>query len=273
MTFKLLALDLDGTLLTRTHRVRDDDRRAAAALRDAGVEITIATGRLYGGTLPAARALGMSGSVAVMNGVELVDTTTHAPRFRDGVRPGELGDVRAVVESHSLMSCVFASGGVHLGARHGRYTGFLEIWTPEVVVHADDDAAWACDAPLAVGLCGDDHALDAAARELGEALPNVQIMRFRTFEGEAFALVARSGLDKGTALRALAAERGVSPEDCVVVGDWINDTPMLRAAGHAAVMRGAPDDVAREADVVLEAVRGEGGAVAEVARRVFGLAI
>ena len=71
------------------------------------------------------------------------------------------------------------------------------------------------------------------------------------------------------ALARLAADAGLTTAQCVVVGDWINDLPLFRAAGRSYAMQDCP--VMDDADEVLDAMRGEGGAIAEVARRVWGL--
>ena len=81
------------------------------------------------------------------------------------------------------------------------------------------------------------------------------------------------GDDKGTAIERLARERGLTAADVVVVGDWLNDLPMVKAAGLAFAMNGAVDALVAAADAELDAVRGEGGAVVEVARRVWGVSI
>ena len=71
----------------------------------------------------------------------------------------------------------------------------------------------------------------------------------------------------------LAAERGATLDQTVAVGDWLNDVPMLKAAGRSYVMGGSLPEVEAVADEVLDAEREHGGAIAEVAARVWGITV
>ena len=64
MSYRLLAPDLDGTLLRTDQRVDADDVAAIAALQAAGVTVTIVTGRLHSGAIEAARACAIEGAIA-----------------------------------------------------------------------------------------------------------------------------------------------------------------------------------------------------------------
>ena len=64
MRYKLLALDVDGTLVRRDNSIHDGDLLAVRRLRAAGVPVTIATGRLYSGTRDVALRIGVSGPIA-----------------------------------------------------------------------------------------------------------------------------------------------------------------------------------------------------------------
>jgi len=73
MTYRLLAVDLDGTLLRADHRVDDRDIAAIRDLQRAGVTVTIVTGRLHTGASDAARACDIRGAIACVEGSHLVE--------------------------------------------------------------------------------------------------------------------------------------------------------------------------------------------------------
>src|SRR6185503_16507918 len=77
MAYRLLALDLDGTLLRRDHTVDPRDVAAIAELQAAGVTVTIATGRLQSGATGAARACAIEGTIACVEGSHLVELSTN----------------------------------------------------------------------------------------------------------------------------------------------------------------------------------------------------
>lgn len=270
----MLVLDLDGTTLNDERQIAESDLLAAERLLRAGVAVTIATGRLFTGTQWVARALGVTGSVAVMNGSEVVDAhsgvTSHG-RYVDALARAT---VREIVATLPVAAFLFESRRIHYCARHASHANYLAIWTEELAQHADvfDAPPWeASDQVVAVGLAGRGDDIERARRLLAEALPpELEAVVFPTLSGEAFLKLRHGAEDKGTALVRMAGERGFGAAECVAVGDWYNDIPMLRCAGRSFAMAHARDDVRAAATDVLEASRG-GGAVAEIARRVWDL--
>ncbi|WP_327433173.1 HAD hydrolase family protein [Streptomyces sp. NBC_01236] len=95
--------------------------------------------------------------------------------------------------------------------------------------------------------------------ELSEALaPVVGDRAVITRSTGAFLELSAPGVDKGEALRRLARQRGLPPENTAAVGDMPNDIPMLRAAGLAAAVANAHEDTLRAADIVLPSNDDEG---------------
>lgn len=78
MTYRLLALDLDGTLLDQRMAITPAVRAAAKAASERGVTITIATGRTFRATMPYVEALGVSGPVICYQGGAIFDSQSGA---------------------------------------------------------------------------------------------------------------------------------------------------------------------------------------------------
>jgi HAD superfamily hydrolase (TIGR01484 family) len=275
LPYQLLVLDLDGTAITRDGRVTDGDRAAAVRLRALGVDVTIATGRLWPGTSFAARALGINAGVAVMNGSEHVHAGTGQTTQRWSVDATSRGHLRAVFDSHRLEPFLFASGVIHHDRRANHHAPLLRIWAPTLQAH--DDLAvsthWdGSDDVLSVCALGDRAQIDAARVILTPLLhDDLGFVEFDVPGGQRFLEVRHRHEDKATALRRLAVDRGLSADQVVAVGDWQNDVTMLRAAGLGLAMTGASQDAVDAADEVLPALRGQGGAVAAAAMRVWGV--
>ena len=77
--------------------------------------------------------------------------------------------------------------------------------------------------------------------------------------------------NKHPALEWIAAHYGVGIEQTVAVGDWLNDVPMLKTAGHSFAMGQAPDDVKRAAGHVLTETSETGGGIARIVNELFGV--
>ncbi|MCB9677823.1 MAG: HAD family phosphatase [Alphaproteobacteria bacterium] len=273
--YRMLVVDLDGTALRGPNALAPEDVEAARALKERGVHVTIATGRLYGGTRWVADALGVEGSVAVMNGSERVSLADDARTFSDVLTPMQRAVVRDVLVEHGLSPFLFRSGGIHHDHADARHAPYLGIWTPELTAHDRlvDHPVWheAPDA-LAIGAAGRRAAVEAAHDALAKLSKGpLGMVQFDTYDGERFLKLRNHSTDKGTALAALAAERGLRPEEVVAVGDWWNDVPMLTVAGRSYAMADSVDEVIAAADERLDAKRGHGGAIAEIAHKAFGV--
>jgi HAD superfamily hydrolase (TIGR01484 family) len=85
MTYRLLALDLDGTLLRRDHSMDERDVAAIRELQAAGVTVTIVTGRLCSRAACAARACSIEGAIARVEGSHLVEMATGTTLIHHGM--------------------------------------------------------------------------------------------------------------------------------------------------------------------------------------------
>lgn len=273
MTPRLLILDLDGTALDDSGRISDADASAARALLARGVGVTIATGRLFTGSSAAAERLGVTGSIAVMNGSQHVDVQTERVTFARTIGGAARTHIGGAFSRHGVAPFLYTTRRIHCDRRDVQHRDYLAIWSPNVDDHEDllASALWT-EAPDAVAICamGTADAIDGAWAELEPQIGDeIGAERFTTFSGERFLKLRSAGMHKGLAVERLAAERGCTPAETVAVGDWTNDLPMLRAAGRSFAMGHAGPEVHAAASDVLDA--SPGGAVAEVARRVWGL--
>ncbi|MEO0606025.1 MAG: HAD-IIB family hydrolase [Myxococcota bacterium] len=276
MDFDMLVLDLDGTTLDDNSELRPIDIAAAHALAEHGVHVTIATGRLFTGTQWVAKALGVQGGVAVMNGNEIIDANTTDVVHGRYVGPEARRVARERFAEHDLRSAfLFGSRRIHLAHHDAFRSAYLSTWTHDLELHDDvfaiDEWRSATDI-VAVGAVGDPAAVERVRERIHrETDDTLQSVVFRTSLGETFLKFRHQGDNKGTALEKMAAARGTTPERTVAVGDWLNDVTMLRRAGRSFAMRNADERVIAAADETLRTEVAGGGAVAEVAERVWGI--
>lgn len=272
MAYRLLAVDLDGTLLRDDKTIAGEDIDAIRELRNAGVTVTIVTGRLHSGSTEAARTCGIAGTIACVEGSHIVEAETARTHVRHGMARGVTTVLRDAFGTNRLASFVFEHDGIHHDVAGEPYAGYVSTWSPKlaVVEEALDERVWAND-PLAAVAIGDAEAV-AAAHAAVKANPDIFSVSFAVAwcPGKHAVLVRASGPNKGTALSALCAREGFSPRDAVVVGDWVNDVPMFEVAGRSFVMGGAPDHVRAKATDHLLRQTGEGGGIAEAIRRAWG---
>jgi Cof subfamily protein (haloacid dehalogenase superfamily) len=273
MSYRLLALDLDGTLLRSDHQVDARDRAAIAELQRAGVVVTIVTGRLHSGALGAARACGIAGAIACVEGSHLVEAASGTTLAHHAMATDVTALLRDTFGTHGLATFVFDHDAIHHDERGEPYAGYVRTWSPNlhVVEEALDATVWRRE-PLAAVAIGSADAVAAAHAALRGDRARVFSVSFAVgaCPGMHAVLVRAAGPTKGTALAELCRAAGITLADAVAVGDWLNDVPMFEVAGRSFAMAGAPDAVRAAASDVLARPAGGGGGIAEAIARAWG---
>jgi Cof subfamily protein (haloacid dehalogenase superfamily) len=273
MRTRLLALDLDGTLLRADGAVDSRDVDAIAAVRAAGVRVTIATGRIATGALPTAARLNLDTTLVCAEGAVLVDPLTGAFVLHQPMHITLTETVTEAFDRHALDAFWFLHDEIH--GEHGGadLLRYVETWSPRVTLHdaLRESVAWENhrhQVTMAVGF-GTREAVQLAHATVtathGEELLAITFPASRT--EDRWTLLTRSArTDKATGLAQVSEALGIAPHEVAVVGDWLNDVPMFRWAGRSFVMGQSPDEVAAHATDRLQATNRDGGGVAEAIR-------
>jgi Cof subfamily protein (haloacid dehalogenase superfamily) len=276
--YKLLAVDVDGTLLRRDGVIVDADADAVTRLRAHGIPVTIATGRLYSGTRHVAAALRLTGPIACVDGSHIVDLDGDRPLHASPITGAEARALRDAIARHRVAHFLFAQDMIVHDAAGEAFAPYVRTWSPivDVVARVTDHPSWEHEqGVMAVVAVGPQAEVLAAAEEVGAALQRrAYVVTFPVSRSSAdrYALLVRAaGPTKGTAIAWLAAHHGCRTDEVVVVGDWVNDVPMFQAAGRSFVMGQAPEHVKATATDRLEADCFAGGGVAEAIRRAWGI--
>lgn len=267
---RLIALDLDGTLLRHDGAVDPRDVDAIARARAEGVHVTIATGRIASGALPVAAQLDLDVTLVCAEGAVLVDPRSGEIVAHEPMERAITETITRTFGAHDLDAFWFLHDEIH-GERGGAdMLRYVQTWSPQITLHDDLTASSAWEAQrhlvtMAVGF-GTEAAV-ADARESvttthGDALLAITFPATRATDR--WTLLTRSArTDKATGLAKVARALGVHAREVAVVGDWLNDVPMFRWAGRSFAMGQSPDEVAQHATDRLQATSRTGGGVAE----------
>jgi Cof subfamily protein (haloacid dehalogenase superfamily) len=274
--YKLLAIDLDGTLLDHAGEAKEEDVQAIKKLKARGIQVTILTGRLFSGTRPSAELLGLEGPVGCADGSHVVQMKGHKTLLHKGIRGRAADRLRASLDRNDLVAFLFAEDAIVHDERGADYLPYVRTWSTDLryVHRVTEHALWdSRDGLTAVVALGREAEIGRAVadiqRDETEAM-QVAMFPFRR-EGGHWGMVARAaGGTKGTALAWMAAHHGISVAETVCVGDWLNDLPMLSTAGRSFAMGQAPPEVKKAATDVLERGIADGGGIAEAITRAFG---
>jgi Cof subfamily protein (haloacid dehalogenase superfamily) len=273
--YKVLAIDLDGTLLDHRGMPNEADVAALKKIATRGVKITILTGRLFSGTRDAAELLGIDGPVGCCDGSHIVSVKATKTLLHHGIRGRAANRLRSSLERNDLVAFLFAEDAIVHDERGAEYLPYVRTWSTDlryahrVTEHALWDSKQGMTAVVALGReASIGRTVADIQRDQSESM-QVAMFPFRR-DGEHWGMVARAaGGTKGTALEWIASHYGVTLAETVCVGDWLNDIAMLEAAGRSFAMGQAPAEVKAAATDVLEKTIELGGGIAEAIDRAF----
>ena len=240
---RMIALDVDGTLLTSRGELTRETVRAIRAAREKGVKVVLSTGRSTQEAVWLTGLAGCDGRAVCLGGAAVADMADGRHLRRWDIPDGLAASVLELLRDKPLACMVFA-GETNLldaySARHYRETYPFPAYL-DTVVEAEDISLWlrANRRPLTkIHAEGAPELFPPLLEELGK-LSGLTL----TSSGRDNFEVLAAGADKGKALLLLGAEWGISPEETAAIGDSGNDLAMLRAVGCPVAMGNAPDEV------------------------------
>ncbi|WP_026369293.1 Cof-type HAD-IIB family hydrolase [Kallotenue papyrolyticum] len=259
--YRLLALDLDGTLIGPDLQIPPGTREAIAAFQRQGGRVTLATGRTLRTTLPFAAALGVDGPLICYQGALVTDHHTGRVLLHEPVPPA-----LATEAVHRLLAAgVYVQAYIDdelyvpwAGAEIAFYQTFSEV---KLAVHVVADlAAFVAEHPptkllfIAHEDLVEPHLL-GLQQHFAERL---HIVRSHVRFGE----LTAPGCTKGRALAWLAQQLGMQRHEVAAAGDQANDLEMIAWAGLGMAVRGSPAPVQDQADVLIDGPHQAGVATA-----------
>jgi Cof subfamily protein (haloacid dehalogenase superfamily) len=260
---KLIASDLDGTLVRSDGTICERTQRALAQVESAGALVVLCTARPTRWMRPLAEATGHRGVAICANGGVLWDLHTESVIEASPLEPQVLSEVVR------LLTAAIPGGAWAVERESGfaREPAYMTRWSvPEGTIV---DAVEALVREPAVKLMlRHDRLLADELLELGRACVSHLVELSHSNSADGMLEIAAPGVSKATALARLCGRLGIDHSDVVAFGDMPNDLPMLHWAGHAVAVANAHPDVLAAADEVTGA-NDEAG-VAQVLERLFG---
>ena len=266
--YKIIASDLDETLLDDTHHIPKRVRTAIAAAHDAGAKFVPATGRGFTTVRDALEELGLAGQpdeyVISFNGGVVVENAGDRILSKQGVTwdfanriwtyGRELGDV--CVHIYTMDTVWVLNYNDAERAYVGSRMNMVESFEPTLDFLRGEDIIKCLYMSLDVPY------LRRIATDLADLTRDIDV----SYSSNRYLEFNARGVNKGSGLLGLAKALGVRPEETMAIGDNYNDLSMVEAAGMGVFVANAPQELHERADYVCEADNNAGG-VAEAIER------
>jgi hypothetical protein len=245
---RLIATDLDGTLLRSDGTVSSFTRETLARARDAGVVVVLVSARGPGGVVPVAEAAGVDGVAICSNGALVLDLADGAV-LRHETLPSEVASEVIRALHRRLPDVCFATETESRFALEPQFEGAWDGWKfPEGTTFGD--ALDLVAAPVTKLIVRDEtHTIDELAAVVQEVVGE---QATASTAGRYVVEVNVTGVSKGVALAELAGELGIGAHEAVAFGDYPNDLPMLAWAGRSFAPANAHQAVLAEVDEVTQ---------------------
>jgi len=241
--YRLLALDLDGTLLNSALRLSDPNAEAVRAAMERGVQVVLATARFYGIALRTASRLDVQTPLICSNGALVKRPDGHELLHLDldldlAREVTTLGDERGWEMFTTIGDTTYMQ--MRPGIIPERLPGGLKI--------ADRQSDHIQEAPpTCVLVFGEDAVNEIAESFLPAYEGRAGFSINRPTNSPHYVILTHPEANKAHALEIVVKDLAIAPEETIAMGDSESDIGMFRLAGLGIAMRNSPDEVKREA--------------------------
>jgi Cof subfamily protein (haloacid dehalogenase superfamily) len=248
---RLLATDIDGTLLNSEFRISDTDLAALHRVHDDDVEIVLVTGRRHTFALPIARLLGFDLWIISSNGA-ITRSLTGETFHRDMLPAATCRKLCAAMRefrSHTVLTFDTEEKGAIVLEHMRELNTVIQRWLEknlqfiEFVIPIEDSLT---TDPVQAMFCGSIPWMQQALARLDASSLGADITVVRTeypLRDLSIVDVLNQGCSKGHALERWAKYRGIAREEVMAIGDNYNDVEMLAFAGRPFIMGNASQEL------------------------------
>ena len=263
--YKLIALDMDGTLLRDDGSISARTQQAIAAAKAKGIKVVLASGRPIAGMEKFLQQLALTSHedyVLSYNGSLVQNVGSGAVLASRLLNGQDVRDLFAMSQQLGVNIHAFSRQQGLIAPRNSRYTELERSHNDLLLTELDFAQLPEDEAILKVMMVDEPEILAQAVA----ALPAEVYQRFTVVQSTPYFLeFLHPDSNKGTGVAALAAHLAISPEAIICVGDAGNDAHMLSYAGLGVAMGNATDEIKAMADFVTHSNQEDG--VAHVIER------
>lgn len=250
MKYKILVLDLDGTLTNAKKEITPHTRDTLIKAQEQGLKIVLASGRPTYGIVPLADELRLGdyeGYILSYNGGQIIDWKTKEMMYENVLNPQIYPYLYECARKNGFTILSYKDEYIvseDAGNPYVQHEAFLNRMSSITVPCFLD----VIDFPVAKCLIvGNPEPLAVLEQEMKVELEG----KLNVFRSEPFFLeLVPNGIDKAHSLAVLLEELKMKPEEMIAVGDGFNDLSMIKFAGLGVAMSNAQEVVRQEADYI-----------------------
>lgn len=250
MKYKILVLDLDGTLTNKKKEITEHTRETLIRAQEAGIKIVLASGRPTYGIMPLARQLELDkyeGYILAYNGGQIIDCKTGELMYENVLNPAVYPYLYECAKSNGFQILSYKDEYIiseNADDQYVQHEAFLNRMPSKTV----DNFLEVINFPVAKCLIvGDPEPLAQLEPVMKKELES----KMNVFRSEPFFLeLVPKGIDKARCLAVLLEELGMTSDEMMACGDGFNDLSMIEYAGLGVAMANAQEVVKQAANYI-----------------------
>lgn len=253
--YKLIALDVDGTLLNDDHELTAGTAETIRRIAAQGTEFVLCTGRAPVNSIPFMREMGLGGYVITHNGAATVDVQTEEIVHEFALDAKGLDRYIDYCREHNVHYDVNTTFVLYVPGASQLSKEALDMYHL-FMMEPQDLPDWASfkEPIVKMTVTAKKDELDRIQSEWNGWTQEFNVLR----SGDFFIDIMHKEASKGAALKKLAEKRGFQPEEVMAIGNYYNDLTMLTYAGLGIAMDNSPLEVKAAANAVTASNNEEG---------------
>ena len=265
MTYKLIAVDIDGTLLNSKGELTQITKDKILKAVDNGVVFTISTGRPIQGVMPLVEKIGLDIPLITYNGSMVLKANTMEVLYSRTLENSDSRQIYTIGEDWDITMMIWSDNKLYSNKDNKKSNYYSEITnTPLILVNSLEEVSKGVTKFL---WYEDEDKIKKFMPELMERLKS-ETVSVHTSRPYFLEFVDRMA-SKAIAIEKLSEVYDIKREEVIAIGDSYNDISMLEYAGMGVAMENAPEDIKKIADYITKSCDEDGVAYA-IDKFIFG---
>ncbi|KMK83688.1 pyridoxal phosphatase [Pectobacterium brasiliense] len=255
MTYRVIALDLDGTLLNQQKKILPESLSALALARQQGIKVMIVTGRHHSAIHPFYQGLQLDTPAICCNGTYVYDYQQGKASHTNPLSVEQAKNVITLLEEFDIHGLMYADDDMYYQYPTGHVVRTL-AWAANLPEQQRprfaqvENLVRQTETSHAIWKFATTHA-DVPTLNHFAAEVEKQLGLACEWSWQDQVDIAQTGNSKGKLLQKWLGEQGISMKDVVAFGDNFNDISMLEGVGLGVAMGNSADEIKARADLVI----------------------
>lgn len=250
MKYKLIALDIDGTLNNSNREITTKTREALIKVQQSGVKVALASGRPAPGLINQAKELMLKdyhGLLISFNGAKVVDATSGETIFEQTMKLYDAKNVLNHLKQFNVTSMINKDNTLVVDNKHGNHVQYEAEANNLSLIEVSDLEDYIDFNPCKILVSGEPEYLSLVADKIKEPFKDTLNIYF---SAPHYLEIVANGIDKGNTLKNLSSRLNIQQEEMISFGDEANDLSMISYAGLGVAMGNATEKVKETANMV-----------------------